>query len=150
MYGISQFYWAGEVTLSPVVVKPFTNTSGKNLSFYFSNRVQYSNDSLDCGIPGTYSVPQNSTSPSKAAKVQQNLSYPTPVESVFLCCHMLFFHSHLTVFLCFCTKYYLKPDDFGTKFLSPAYRKTQVSLYIDATEYHSDLTPYPILWLPLL
>ena len=42
------------------------------------------------------------------------------------------------------------PVDFDTKFLSPVYWKRQVTLYIYAPESYSDLTPFSILWLPLL
>ena len=65
---VYQFYWAREVTLSPVVVEPFTSTWGKHMSSCFLNRVQYSNDSLDCGIPGKYSVPQKISIPFKGGK----------------------------------------------------------------------------------
>ena len=40
--------------------------------------------------------------------------------------------------------------DFDKKLLYPAYWKRQISQYIYATESHSDLSPYQILWLPLL
>ena len=91
MYGISQFYWARNVTLSPVVVIPFTNTWGKNLSFYFSNRVQYSNDSLDYGIPGTYSVPPKVNVSFKASKRTAEPILSNTCGISFISCHMLFF-----------------------------------------------------------
>ena len=46
--------------------------------------------------------PKKLTSPSKPAKVQQNLSYPTPVESVLLVviCYFLFSFVRFSLFFC--------------------------------------------------
>ena len=72
MYGISQFYWAREVTLSPVVVKPFTSTyEVKTCHFIFQKESSIPMTVWTVAFLVSTVYAKKSTSPSKYSKKVQ-------------------------------------------------------------------------------